>query len=480
MSIALPESSPTTGELLDGRYLLDSRIGSGGMGVVYRARDETLGRTVAVKVFRESAVEDARTTTEMRFLASLNHAALVTLYDAQMAGDRPHYLVMECVEGPTLRQRLERGALGRKEAATMARDLAEALHVVHQSGIVHRDIKPSNVLLRPSHLPGEEYRAKLADFGIALLVDATRLTAPGTLIGTAAYLSPEQVRGAAATPASDVYSLGLVLLEALTGERAFPQTATHETALARLSRDPVVPGSLGYGWKSLLSAMTAREPSARPSALDVVVAAGELMSGVESDPTATGAIDLDATMVLADPTAHQPIARVEPVAAVPAPEPTAVPSTHVSETAPKGRKRWVTMTLAASALVFLAVVGVSLAALGASSAPSAPAQVEGTEPAQQPDAVVPVDDVQPADTEPVVEDAPADDTPAEVVVPEDTQPVVDAPVDSGDTGPGAGDGGANENKGPGNNNGNGNGGGNGNGNSGPGNNNGNGNGNGKK
>ncbi|WP_368496218.1 protein kinase [Herbiconiux sp. A18JL235] len=479
MSIAPPESSPTTGELLDGRYLLDSRLGSGGMGVVYRARDETLGRTVAVKVFRESAVEDARTTTEMRFLASLNHAALVTLYDARMTGDRPNYLVMECVEGPTLRQRVERGPLGQRETATMARDLAEALHVVHQSGIVHRDIKPSNVLLRPSHLPGEEYRAKLADFGIALLVDATRLTAPGTLIGTAAYLSPEQVRGAAATPASDVYSLGLVLLEALTGERAFPQTATHETALARLSRDPVVPGSLGYGWKSLLAAMTAREPSTRPTALDVAVAAGELMTGGVSDPTATGAIDLEATMVLAEPPRAEPtaatvaLAGVAPAALDAAPAwASTTPTKPTSTAAParaKGRRRRVVLTLAASALVLVAVVGVSLSALGSSSAPASPAQVEATDPAVPEQAVVPADDVQPAETEQTV----VEDVPTEAVVPEDTQPVVEAPVDTGDTGPGD-SGTGNENKGPGNNNGNGA------ENKGPGNNNGNGNGPGKK
>ncbi|MFB2582698.1 protein kinase [Herbiconiux sp. P15] len=289
-----PESSPDTGELLDGRYQLESRIGAGGMGVVYRARDETLGRTVAVKLFRDSAADAARTTSETRLLAGLNHPALVTLYDAQVAPvdpARPSYLVMEFVDGPTLTERVAGGPLDPADVATMARDLAEALHVVHQAGIVHRDIKPSNVLLRSSHVPGEEYRAKLADFGIAHLIDSTRLTTPGTLIGTAAYLSPEQVRGSDPAPASDIYALGLVLMEALTAKRAFPQAGTHEAALARLTSDPLVPAEFGYGWRSLLTAMTAREPSERPSALDVVLAAGRLAAPEE----ATGALEPDAT-----------------------------------------------------------------------------------------------------------------------------------------------------------------------------------------
>jgi serine/threonine protein kinase len=296
LSDVVPE--PSTGELLDGRYLLDSRIGSGGMGVVYRARDETLGRTVAVKIFRDSAGEAARTTSETRLLASLNHSSLVTLFDARIGETEPNYLVMEHVDGPTLRDRITEGPLTPEEAAVMARDLAEALHVVHGAGVVHRDIKPSNILLRRSHVPGERYRAKLADFGIAYLIDSTRLTTPGTLIGTAAYLSPEQVQGAEPAPASDIYALGLVLVEALTGQRAYPQTGTHEAALARLTRDPEIPGAYGYAWRSLLTAMTARDPAERPSAIDVVVAARHL-----GEPS-----PLDATAQLELPTERMPSA----------------------------------------------------------------------------------------------------------------------------------------------------------------------------
>lgn len=279
------------GKRLGGRYLLQSPIGEGGMGVVHLAQDELLGRTVAVKVFRDGTADAARTSSETRLLAGLNHPSLVTLFDAHVDGAAPNYLVMEFVDGPTLADRIVRGPIPADVVATMARDLADALHVVHAAGVVHRDIKPSNVLLRTSPVPGEEFRAKLADFGIAYLVDSTRLTTPGLLIGTAAYVSPEQVRGAAPTPAADIYALGLVLLESLTGVRAFAQETPHEAALARLAQSPSIPPHLGPEWGELLSRMTASEPGERPSALDVVVAVSRFgasgADGPMAGPTAT-------------------------------------------------------------------------------------------------------------------------------------------------------------------------------------------------
>lgn len=389
---AKPDSSPATGELLDGRYLLDAQVGVGGMGVVYRARDETLGRTVAVKVFRDSASDAARTTSETRLLAALNHSSLVTLFDAQTTAGHPNYLVMEYVDGPTLRQRIAEGPMAGEEVAVMARDLAEALHVVHDAGVVHRDIKPSNVLLRRSHVPGEQYRAKLADFGIAYLIDTTRHTTPGTLVGTAAYLSPEQVRGASPAPASDIYALGLVLLEALTGTRAFPQTGTHEAALARLSQDPFIPGSVGYSWKSLLTAMTLRDPEQRPTALDVVLASTHLTTPV--DPAPTGAIDVlttsDATgPSLTAPTVRLPDPRTEPdrqasLGAVSAPGRTIpLPAIGHDDTdgsraeSISGRKHlwtrgWQVLAATVAVIIVAVIVGILIVALGASRPAPAP------------------------------------------------------------------------------------------------------------
>ncbi|WP_404434599.1 protein kinase [Microbacterium lacus] len=289
--------------LLGGRYELGTRLGEGGMGVVYQARDTVLGRTVAVKVFRDGAAAIARTTSEVRLLAGLNHPALVTLFDAQVGENEPLFLVMEYVDGPSLDDRLTQGALSHASVSRIGRDLAEALHVVHQAGIVHRDIKPANVLLRASSVPGEEFHAKLADFGIAYLVDSTRLTTPGTVIGSVAYLSPEQVTGSAPLLASDIYSLGLLLLEALTGQRAFPQIAAHEAALARLSQEPIIPSTVGPGWAALLSAMTAREPSARPTALEAVVAITRLGSASAIGPAGGN----DATIGDGAPATHRTV-----------------------------------------------------------------------------------------------------------------------------------------------------------------------------
>jgi serine/threonine protein kinase len=276
------------GTVLDSRYLITHLLGRGGMAVVYRADDQVLGRVVAVKVFQASLGSERdlrREISEIQTLASLNHHALVTLFDARIADNASSehaYLVMEYVEGPTLRERLDGGALLPGSVAVMGRDLAEALHVVHERGIVHRDVKPDNVLLSPSPTPDREFRAKLADFGIAMLTGSTsRLTQDGTVLGTAAYLSPEQARGLAPASPSDIYSLGLVLLECLTGAKSFPGPLL-ESITAKLSADPEIPGDFGYQWKSILTAMTARDPESRPSAWSVAEALRPL------DPTFFG------------------------------------------------------------------------------------------------------------------------------------------------------------------------------------------------
>ncbi len=282
-------------DVVAGRYRVGTLIGRGGMAAVYRAQDLSLGRTVALKLFAaagESEKDEGRKTSEIRLLASLKHHALVTLYDASDGSaldGEPAFMAMELVEGPTLSQLLDAGPLDRREVARMGADLAEALHVVHAAGIVHRDLKPSNVLLEDSTSPDRRFRVKLADFGIAYVVDSTRLTMPGTLVGTAAYLSPEQAKGEPPTPASDVYSLGLVLLESLTGERAFPGSMI-EAATARLLRDPVVPESVGADWAGLLVAMTNRDPEQRPDALAVARSIHEFSTtGNQESPVAADA-----------------------------------------------------------------------------------------------------------------------------------------------------------------------------------------------
>lgn len=250
--------------VLDDRYQLEAVLGRGGMADVYRASDRVLSRPVAVKVLRDTTDDERdrrRFTAEARTLAGLSHPHLVMLLDAGITAERP-YLVLELVEGPTLDQECRGRPQDPDRVAEIGAQLAEALAYAHDRGVVHRDVKPGNVLL------GDD-RVRLADFGIARLVgDTVRHTQTGQTIGTAAYLSPEQVRGQDVAPATDVYALGLVLLEALTGERAYPGSPT-EAALARLSQPPPIPESLPAHWRDLLAAMTDLEPDARPSAAEV-------------------------------------------------------------------------------------------------------------------------------------------------------------------------------------------------------------------
>jgi hypothetical protein len=257
-------SAPLVGAVLEDRYELDRLIAHGGMGDVYGGQDRVLQRPVAVKVFRAGApAERSRFDAEVTTLAALNHPGLVHVYDAgQHQGDG--FVVLELVDGPNLRSILaERGALPPDEVAALGAPVADALAYVHSQGVVHRDVTPANVLCGPDGRP------RLADFGIARLLDTSRITAVASTIGTAAYMAPEQVEGADVTPAADVYALGLVLLEALTGEVAFAGPS-HEAAMARLARSPDVETGVPPDWTSLLGEMTRRAPLERPSAATVV------------------------------------------------------------------------------------------------------------------------------------------------------------------------------------------------------------------
>ncbi|GAB3603320.1 serine/threonine-protein kinase [Microbacterium aureliae] len=287
-----------TGETLDGRYRLIERIGEGGMARVYRAEDTALGRTVAIKVLRGPSgdlqvIERARSETTL--LASLNHHALVTLYDARIDDDAGGYLVMEYVDGITLRDLMARGPVEPRELAGIATDLAEALQYAHDAGIVHRDIKPGNVLLSASPRPDREWRAKLADFGIAHLLDSDRVTTPGLIVGTMAYLAPEQARGAAPAPSADIYAFGLMLLEALTGSRAFGDAEGMAAVTARLAAPPVIPETVAPAWHDLLRRMTAMIPADRPTAIEVALAVEQARS---ADAGAPGSRDTAVTRVM--------------------------------------------------------------------------------------------------------------------------------------------------------------------------------------
>jgi serine/threonine protein kinase len=270
--------------LIGGRYRRERLLGRGGSAEVWCCTDEALDRQVAVKLVTSSGGEDSgRVGDEARLLARLSHPGLVPVYDAGTDETGRPWVVMELVDGETLSDAIRRGPMSSERVAEIGARLADALAYVHGEGLIHRDVKPANVLL------GQDGRVRLTDFGIARLVDAAKVTATGLTVGTASYLSPEQVTAEPVGTASDVYSLGLVLLECLTGEREYPGSAV-EVALARLSRPPRVPGGLPDGWPGLLTAMTDRDPALRPTCSQVAADLHAIVSGGQ------------ATTVLATPT----------------------------------------------------------------------------------------------------------------------------------------------------------------------------------
>lgn len=341
------------------------------MATVHRAHDLLLERDVAVKVFpavHEDADDLLRNRAEIRVLATLSHPGLVTLHDAgTVHGDdrsQQVYLVMELVAGPTLAERLRRGTLSDAQVAVVGRDVAEALAVVHAQDIVHRDIKPANVLLtRPDALDDDAptgHAVKLADFGIARLAGATRLTMTGMTLGTVHYLSPEQATGTALGPASDVYALGLVLIECATGRAAFTGTPA-EVATARLTSVPVVPAELRPELGDLLARMTRLSPDDRPTADEVAAGlaalvgptSGETLVLPVAEPTAEGVAEPTSERVA--PTAQGPADEAADRAADPATQ--ELPPTVAAPAAPVGwraRVRSARWAVAAGAVALVA------------------------------------------------------------------------------------------------------------------------------
>jgi serine/threonine protein kinase len=261
--------------LPQGRYRLGPVIGRGRASTVYRARDQLLGRDVAVKAFtiQVASPEDLQAQQrEASLLARLSHPGLVTLLDAGIDLTDPTapqvFLIMELVPDTDLRQLLRTGPLDPLHVAYLGSDLLSAIQYVHERGIIHRDLKPANVLL--TEAAGRPPRGKLADFGIAVLRGGGD-EPPELTTGTAAYLSPEQVEGRAVGPEADIYSLGLILVEACTGRPAFPGSLI-DSVLARLDSEPSIPADLPKGLAAILRRMTARTPDDRPTAAEAATA----------------------------------------------------------------------------------------------------------------------------------------------------------------------------------------------------------------
>ncbi|HLK44178.1 MAG TPA: serine/threonine-protein kinase [Thermoleophilia bacterium] len=358
-------------ELIAGRYRLLAEIGSGGMGVVWRAKDETLGRTVAVKALTAASIagtadEDAarRAMREARIAARLHHPNVIGVYDVVEHEGRP-FLVMEYVDSRSLSEMLAAGdLLDPREAGRIGAQVASALTAAHKEGVVHRDVKPGNVLVAKS---GE---VKLTDFGISRAVGDTTVTASGVLLGTISYIAPEVAQGQPADARSDVYSLGATLYALLEGE---PPSGTDENAIAQLYRivhGDIPPPAHAGPLAPILLWMLERDPALRPTPVQVERA-------LESIESAQGVANTTAIPV---DVAAAPVEAAEAVDSPAAPPPVPDASRSRTRFSPTVRR-----ALVACLVVALLLVGVVVALLvhgnghGTASGSGAPAAHGATE-----------------------------------------------------------------------------------------------------
>jgi hypothetical protein len=292
---------PTRAALLAGRYRLDKPVGQGGMSVVWRAHDLRLDRTVAVKMLTPEFAADlrwhGRARAEAQATARLAHRGIARVYDVgeytPTANLRVPYIVMELVDGETLRNRLERGALDYTSALSTCAEIADALAAAHARGIVHRDVKPGNVILT-------DHGVKVVDFGIAAMTGQAPADASGYVLGTPDYMAPEQLCGDAVTPASDVYGLGLVLFECLTGR---PLWANRQARLAASTVPTPSVGHLPPGVVEICSRCLLPSPGERPTSRHLADLLRTAPVGIPfaREPTGAGRTTLAAAAISTSP-----------------------------------------------------------------------------------------------------------------------------------------------------------------------------------
>jgi eukaryotic-like serine/threonine-protein kinase len=371
-----PDPTTQTPSVGNGRYALTERIATGGMGVVWRAQDSVLGRDVAVKILKAEYADDAtfraRLQAEARNTAGLHHPGIAQVFDfgdaVDPASGRPTtYLVMELVPGRPLSELLaDDRSLSPEGAAHVVAQAAEAIEAAHRQGIVHRDVKPANLIVTPNGA------VKVTDFGIARAADSVPLTQTGQVIGTPHYLSPEQARGLPATPASDVYALGVVLYECLSGQRPFTADAAVAVAMQHLREDPPpLPDSVPAGLAAICLRCLAKEPEERLGSADELAQrlrepGWSTAMPAAGAPTAAGAAGA-AGASAAEPGGHHTAVLTSPGDAPPA---------HTDRR--RRRPGWLVPLLAAAAvLVLLAGIGLALTS-GDGSDPTAGAGAAGS------------------------------------------------------------------------------------------------------
>ena len=354
---------PTQGVSFGGRYELDSRIAIGGMGEVWEATDHVIGRTVAIKILKDEYMGDPgfleRFRAEARHAALVNHEGIASVFDYGEENGSA-FLVMELVPGEALSTILEReGSLSTDKTLDIVAQTAAALQAAHAAGLVHRDIKPGNLLITP------DGRVKITDFGIARIADQVPLTATGQVMGTVQYLSPEQASGHAASPATDIYSLGIVAFESLAGKRPFTGESQVAIAMAQINdAPPPLPDTIGEPVKNLVLSMIAKKPEDRPATASAVARAatalrrGDIAGAAAIVPAIAGGVAVNDVTQLLNPggLATDEATRILPAAA-PA-------GTLVDEATGEKKKRspW-TWPLIALIGILLLVLGGTLFAL---------------------------------------------------------------------------------------------------------------------
>ncbi|MEZ3161850.1 serine/threonine-protein kinase [Microbacterium sp. BWT-B31] len=355
---------PTQGVTFGGRYELDSRIAIGGMGEVWEATDHVIGRTVAIKILKDEYMGDPgfleRFRAEARHAALVNHEGIASVFDYGEENGSA-FLVMELVPGEALSTILERdGSLSTDKTLDVVEQTSAALQAAHAAGLVHRDIKPGNLLITP------DGRVKITDFGIARIADQVPLTATGQVMGTVQYLSPEQASGHPASPATDIYSLGIVAYESLAGKRPFTGESQVAIAMAQINEQPPpLAPTIAVPVQNLVMAMIAKKPEDRPASASAVARGaaalrrGDLAAAAAAVPAvAAGVVATeDATQLLSSATGSTQL--------LSAPEPAAA-ATDVEQ---KKRSPW-TWPLIALIVLLLLVLGGTIWALLANNKPT--------------------------------------------------------------------------------------------------------------
>lgn len=316
---------PTSGITLGGRFQLTDRIAIGGMGEVWKARDQVLGRIVAIKILKEEYTGDPgflnRFRAEARHTALLNHEGIANVFDyGEEEGSA--YLVMELVPGQPLSAIIEREhILSPDRTLSIIGQTATALGVAHQQGLVHRDVKPGNLLIMP------DGRVKITDFGIARIADQVPLTATGQVMGTAQYLAPEQATGQPATGSSDIYALGVIGYELLAGRRPFSGESQIAIALAQVNdAPPDLPDTIPHPVRALIASMLAKDPADRPANAEVLAQA---VAAIRRNDIRAAEAAVPGMLLFSDPTGPMTAPVPAPTSvtrAVPAPTTSALPT----------------------------------------------------------------------------------------------------------------------------------------------------------